>query len=275
MPSQNQSSAAFLKEIKSIMIDIDGTLLKGENALPGMVEFFNFLQEQQIHFQVATNNATQTRIAYQKLLSTLGAPLSVENVLTCATVTALYLQEKYPGGSVYMIGQSGLKKALQDAGMHIIRAMNGKVAAVVVGGDYRLTYDKLKYASLHIQQGAEFIGTNPDLLYPTPEGLVPECGMTLVALETATNVKPIIMGKPHRPLFELGMKKMGASPQTTAMLGDRLETDIQGGQRAGMRTILVETGVDQRSAIAAKGITPDLVVANLPELLALWKAGLN
>ena len=270
MSQAAQPSAAFLKDIRAILIDIDGTLLCGHLALPGLVELFDFMHAHQIRFQVASNNATQTLAAYQQKFSSFSARLDIENILTCSTVTAMYLQGKYPGGSVYMIGQSGLDEALTQAGIQIISGMNAKVDAVVVGGDYSLTYEKLKYASLHIQQGAEFIGTNPDLLYPTDEGLVPECGMTLVVLETATLVKPIIMGKPNHFMFELGMQRMGTAPNHTAILGDRLETDIQGGKNVGMRSILVETGVDQRDAIGTKGIQPDLVVKDLPELISIW-----
>ena len=268
-------SAAFLKDTRALLIDIDGTLLRGHLALPGLVEFFDFMHTHQITFQVASNNATKTLSAYQQKISSFGAQLTLDNILTSSTVTALYLQNKYPGGKVYMIGQSGLEEALTQAGIQIISEMEGKVDAVVVGGDYSLTYDKLKYASLHIQQGAEFIGTNPDLVYPTDEGLVPECGMTLVALETATLVKPIIMGKPNRFMFELGMHKMGVQPYKTAMLGDRLETDIQGGLHAGMKTILVETGVDNQASVITKGIQPDLVVQDLPELVNIWKEQLR
>ena len=275
MRSPKAQAASFLKDIRAMMIDIDGTLLRGNLALPGLVEFFDFLNQHGIQFQVASNNATKTLSAYHQKISAFGAQLSLENVLTCSTVTALYLQEKYPGGKVFMIGQSGLEEALTQAGMQIISGLSGEVDAVVVGGDYSLTYEKLKYASLHIQRGAEFIGTNPDLLYPTDEGLVPECGMTLVALETATQIKPVIMGKPNRFMFDLGMKKMGVQPHETVMLGDRLETDIQGGQIAGMKTILVETGVDNQSSIVNKGIQPDLVVQDLPELVEIWKEQLG
>lgn len=263
-------SASFLKDIRAMMIDIDGTLIRGDQALPGMVEFFEFMNHNRIKFQVASNNATKTIETYQKKIASFGADLTVENVLTCSTVTALYLQEKYPAGKVYMIGQAGLNEALTNAGIEIVDDFHGKVDAVVVGGDYELTYNKLKYASLYIQQGALFIGTNPDLLYPTDEGLVPECGMTLVALETATEVKPLIMGKPNHFMFELGMKKMSVQPKETAMLGDRLETDIEGGKIAGMKTILIETGVDNRESTITKGIIPDLVVSNLQELVDLW-----
>lgn len=270
MSSSEHYSPEFLRDIHAIMIDIDGTLMRGNLALPGLVEFFNFLIAHNIRFQVASNNATKTLSAYQQKINAFGANLSMDNILTCSTVTALYLQNKYPGGKVYMIGQSGLEEALTQVGIQIIDGMNGKADAVVVGGDYSLTYEKLKYASLHIQQGAEFIGTNPDLLYPTDEGLVPECGMTLVALETATQVKPVIMGKPNASMFEQGMKKMGVQPNETAMLGDRLETDIQGGKNAGMKTILVETGVDNQETVISKGIQPDLVVEDLFELISLW-----
>ena len=275
MRSPKAQSASFLKDIRAIMIDIDGTILRGNLALPGLVDFFNFLNEHDIQFQVTSNNATKTLSAYQQKISAFGVNLSINNILTCSTVTALYVQEKYPGGKAYMIGQSGLEEALTQAGIQIISGMNGKADAVVVGGDYSLTYEKLKYASLHIQRRAEFIGTNPDLLYPTDEGLVPECGMTLVALQTATQVKPVIMGKPNHFMFDLGMKKMGVQPIETAMLGDRLETDIQGGKNAGMKTILVETGVDNQASVVTKGIQPDLVVRNLPELVAIWKEQLG
>ena len=271
MQSAEAHGASFLINMRAMMIDFDGTLLWGNLALPGLVEFFDFLNQQGIQFQVASNNATKTLSAYHQKISAFGVKLTLENVLTCSTVTALYLQEKYPNGKVYMIGQAGLEEALTQAGMQIISGFDSKVDAVVVGGDYSLTYEKLKYASLHIQRGAEFIGTNPDLLYPTDEGLVPECGMTLVALETATQVKPVIMGKPNRFMFDLGMKKMGVQPHETAMLGDRLETDIQGGQNAGMKTILVETGVDNQASIVTKSIQPDLVVRDLPELITIWK----
>lgn len=275
MQSAEDQSASFLREIRAMMIDIDGTLLRGNLALPGLVEFFDFMNQHGIQFQVASNNATKTLSAYHQKISAFGAKLSLENILTCSTVTAMYLQEKYPDGKVYMIGQAGLEEALIQAGIQIITGLAGKVDAVVVGGDYSLTYEKLKYASLHIQRGAEFIGTNPDLLYPTDEGLVPECGMTLVALETATQVKPVIMGKPNRFMFDLGMKKMGVQPHETAMLGDRLETDIQGGQNVGMKTILVETGVDNQASIIDKSIQPDLVVRDLPELITIWKEQLG
>ena len=270
MSSIGHPSVEFLKDTKALMIDIDGTLLRGNDALPGLVDFFQFLNSRQITFQIASNNATKTLESYHQKISAFGADLSIDNILTCSTVTAIYLQEKYPAGKVYIIGQSGLQQALTQAGIRIVDKMDEAVDAVVVGGDYSLTYEKLKYACLHLQQGAEFIGTNPDLLYPTDEGLVPECGMTLVMLETATNLKPVIMGKPNHYMFELGMKKMGVKPHETAMLGDRLETDILGGQKAGMKTILVETGVDHAESVISKGIQPDLIVNNLNELVNCW-----
>ncbi len=145
MRSSDYKSSEFLKDIHALMIDIDGTLLRGNLALPGLVEFFDFLNAHDIQFQVASNNATKTLAAYQQKINAFGVNLSIDNILTCSTVTALYLQEKYPGGKVYMIGQSGLEEALTQAGIQIISGMNGKADAVVVGGDYSLTYEKLKY----------------------------------------------------------------------------------------------------------------------------------
>jgi 4-nitrophenyl phosphatase len=133
-----------------------------------------------------------------------------------------------------------------------------------------LTYTKLKHAALHIQQGARFIGSNPDVVYPTEEGLVPEAGTILAALQAATGVAPLIMGKPERFLFEIAAAKLGSQPAQTVMLGDRLDTDILGGQRAGLKTILMTTGVDAEAAIPAKGIRPDAVFGSLEALVAAW-----
>jgi 4-nitrophenyl phosphatase len=134
-----------------------------------------------------------------------------------------------------------------------------------------LTYDKLKYAALQLQRGARFVGTNPDLLCPTEEGLVPEAGATLAALEAATEISPVVIGKPERYLFDQAVAMLGSERAAIAVLGDRLETDILGGQRAGLKTVLVTSGVDDERAIVQKGIEPDLVVSGLDMLVELWE----
>lgn len=258
--------------IRAMLIDIDGTLTRGHEMLPGMLEFFRFLRSRQINFMVASNNSSKAPATYYRLLHEMGADIEAHNVMTCSDVTAWYLKENFPPGCrVYVIGQEGVLNAVRDAGCEILPDGRGSADAVVVGGDDTLTYEKLKNAVLHIQRGAAFIGTNPDILYPTPEGLVPECGTTLAALQAATGVSPVVMGKPHHYLYDMAMQRMGARADETAMLGDRLETDIQGAIDAGLKSILVCTGVDNAATVPVKGITPDLIVDDLPHLIKYWE----
>lgn len=262
------------QHIHALVSDMDGVLLRGSEPLPGVAELFNFLHQRRIPFIIATNNSTKTPAQYRQKLANLGATVvREENILTSALVTAAYLQREFrPGTAVYVIGQPSLTAAIQAAGFSLLADARQKAEAVVVGGDSDLTYTKLKDAVLHLQQGAHFIGTNPDLLYPTEEGLVPEAGTTLAALQAATGIAPLIMGKPERFLFETAVARLGSLPGETVMLGDRLDTDILGGQRAGLKTVLMTTGVDDETSISRKGIQPDAVFAGLVELVEAWSA---
>ncbi len=262
----------FLKSIRALLIDIDGTLLSSDKPLPGMVEFFNFLNQHSINYLILSNNSTKTPYAYYQKIISLGGEIQPGNILTSAGVTVQIMKEKYTGKIVYLIGEDGIREALEIEGYHIIKNINKKADFVVVGGDHYLTYEKLKYASLHLQAGAQFIGTNPDVLVPSEEGLIPECGVIIAALEAASGRKAIVIGKPNPLMFQSALKQLGKKVSETAMIGDRLETDIFGGIKIGLNTILVETGVDTREAVIKKGITPDLIVKNLFELISIWSA---
>ncbi len=141
---------------------------------------------------------------------------------------------------------------------------------MVAGAHFALTYDNLKYGTLLIRGGARFIGTNGDLTFPSEEGLIPGAGSILAALEAATGVKPTIIGKPERMMFDIAVEKMKVRYEQTAMIGDRLDTDILGGQRAGLKTVLVTTGVDSQNAIRQKGIYPDAVFSGLDQFVETW-----
>lgn len=257
------------------MIDIDGTLLAGSTPLPAMNSFLSFLQSNGIPFLILTNNSTLSPQAYIQKMREHGVILGEKNILTCSTVAANYMHSNLDGHAVYVIGESGLEEALLAEGYHLISDVSKPVDFVVVGGDHYLTYDKLKYGCLHLQTGAHFIGTNPDVVSPSEEGLIPECGTNIAALEAASGRKATVIGKPNPLMFLRGLEVLGSQPSETIMLGDRLETDIIGGQQAGLKTILIETGVDKQESITDKGITPDLVVKNLAVLLDLWKNAIS
>jgi 4-nitrophenyl phosphatase len=260
-----------LAAIRALAIDIDGTLLRGEQSLPGGADLFDFLRRRAIDFLVVSNNTTKTPARYQKKLAAAGIGIAVENILTAGTATAAWLRQTLPPGApLYVIGEAALWQVLTEAGFSLVDDAAQPVAAVIVGGDSNLTYNKLKHAVLLLQRGAQFIGANPDLLIPAEEGLIPEAGTTLAALHAATGVTPIVIGKPERPLFAMALAQLGHPANQTAMLGDRAETDILGAQRAGLKTILVTTGVDTADSARAKGIEPDAVVGGLAELVDLW-----
>lgn len=261
------------RDIRALITDLDGVLLRGNEPLPGMVALFDFLRQRGIPFIIATNNSTKTPAQYSQKFVRFGAAVVQEkNILTSSLVTADYLRLQFaPGATVYVVGQPSLHEAVRSAGFSLVEDASQPAAAVVVGGDPDLTYDKLKYAALHIQRGAVFIGTNPDVLYPTEEGLAPEAGAILAAVQAATGVSPLIMGKPERFLFETALARLGSQPRHTIMLGDRLETDILGGQQAGLKTALLTTGVDTVESIQSKKIQPDAVFAGLDELVKAWQ----
>jgi len=169
---------------------------------------------------------------------------------------------------VYAVGQDGLKQALLDHGLCL---SDGSQADFVVGGwDHGLNYQKLSDATLLIRAGAKFVGCNPDRTLPSERGLLPGTGATLAYLQAATDVEPLIIGKPEPTMLYAALAAMGADPAHTAALGDRLETDILGGQNAGLRTILVLTGISDQAALAASPIQPDWVVESIQELTGIW-----
>jgi 4-nitrophenyl phosphatase len=260
-----------LQDIQALIIDIDGTLWRGKRPMLGLVSFFDFLQRRAISFIIVTNNSVETPAQVQQKLAGFGVAIQMDNILTCALATADYLRREKDGATVYVIGEPGLHQVMRQAGFTIISDAGQPADAVVVGGDTALTYDKLRNAVLLIQRGACFVGTNPDLLVPTEEGLVPEAGTTLAAIQAATGVSPTVVGKPERMLFEMAVKKMDSHPGQTAILGDRLDTDILGGQRAGLKTILLTTGVDNKQTILEKEINPDAVFNGLEELTEVWR----
>lgn len=265
-----------LTSIKALAIDMDGVLWRGNTALPGLNKFFDFLTQEEIPYILATNNASKTPEEYQKKLAGFGVQIERETVLTSSLATAAYLKNEFSdGGRVYVVGQAGLIEAMREAGFEVMPDHSQPVVAVVAGIDFTLTYDKLRHAALCINRGARFVASNGDLTFPSEEGNVPGAGSILAAIQAATGVKPVVIGKPEPLMFEIAVQKMSNDPAHTAMLGDRLETDIAGGQRAGLKTILVTTGVDNAASIPIKGYRPDVIFSGIDELTDVWRRQLD
>jgi 4-nitrophenyl phosphatase len=262
-----------LRTLEHLIIDVDGVLYRGTEAIPGTGAFLDFLRERGIGFVLATNNATRTPEQYADKLSGMGVMVAPGEILNSAQATASYLASIAPRGTrVFVVGEIGLVTALRDEGFELVE---DRAEYVVAGMDFTISYDRLADATLQIRAGAQFIGTNPDRTFPSERGIVPGAGSLLAFLETATDVKPKVIGKPGTIMMEQALARMNARAETTAMLGDRLETDILAGQRAGLRTILVLSGVTDWDLLEEASIQPDLVFDDVAQLHTVWWAALD
>jgi HAD superfamily hydrolase (TIGR01457 family) len=257
---------ASLSDIRSMIIDLDGVLWRGKTPLPGVPEFFMLLDRLGIRWLLASNNSTARPEAVLRRLADLGVQADEGQVLTSALATARYLRRTMPDARrVLVIGEDGIRHALEAAGFSLTDEA-AQAEAVVVGLDRSVTYNRLAEATLAIRNGASFIGTNPDRTFPTERGLVPGNGALLAILETASDVQPIVVGKPEPIYFQLALEMVAGHPETTLVLGDRLDTDILGGQSAGLLTCLVLTGVTDQPALEQSELRPNWVFPGLIDL---------
>jgi 4-nitrophenyl phosphatase len=268
--SRSQNADCDLESaISNLIIDMDGVLWRGETPMPGLKDFFAFLRERCINFILATNNASRRPDQYVEKLARFGVDVPQRAILTAAQATAAYLASVAPPRApVHFIGADGLRDALTERGFELV---NDGARYVVVGWTKELTWEMLAQATIQIRAGAEFIGTNPDVTFPSERGLVPGNGSTLAAIQAATNTPPRIIGKPEPWLYQEAMRRMDAQASATAVIGDRLDTDIAGGLRASIRTILLFSGITTPEELTHSPIAPDMTFANITELTEAWK----
>ena len=254
-------------QIKALVLDMDGVLWRANKPVGHLAAVFARIGELKLKVICATNNATSTPEQFAEKLAGMGVQLAPEFILNSALAAAHYLKKQHPqGGPVYLVGEVGLQQAMQALGFW---QAEKDVLAVVAGMDRQFSYTKLAAATRLIRNGAPFIGTNPDKTFPTPDGLVPGAGSILAAIEAATGVTPTNIGKPSPYLYQVALERMGTDRLETLAVGDRLETDVLGGQRAGMRTALVLSGVSTQHDLVGWPTPPDLVAADLAELLGM------
>ena len=254
-----------LSELKALLLDMDGVLWRGSESIGSLPAIFAKIQSRGLQMAFVTNNATRTVQQYLEAFHGFGVQVAAEQVHTSAKVTAQMLKDQHPGGGkVSIVGERGLQEALQDQGFEIA---DEDCLAVVVGLDRNLTYDKLKRATQLIRGGAAFIGTNPDRTLPSPSGEVPGAGSILAALEAATDMRATVIGKPERALLDSALKQLGVHARQALMVGDRVETDVAAGQKAGCRTALVLSGVTSEAAARAWNPAPNFIEKDLDTLL--------
>ncbi len=264
--------------IHALIIDMDGVLWHGDQAIAGLKEFFQVLREQQIPFILATNNASHTNEQYIKKLAAMGVAVEAREILTSGMATALYLaQHKDPANTrVFVLGEDGAIQPILEQGFTLTdlyqlstEATPGQGADIVVcGKDESINWDKLSTATLNLRAGAEFIATNGDTTLPTELGLIQGNGAILAALHAATGCTPKVIGKPEPIIYQQALALLGSSAENTIAIGDRLDTDILGAVRTGMRSLMVLTGASTREDIALIDYAPTWIMDDLKAVTA-------
>ncbi|HER1482726.1 TPA: TIGR01457 family HAD-type hydrolase [Streptococcus pyogenes] len=248
---------------KGYLIDLDGTIYQGKNRIPAGERFIKRLQERGIPYLLVTNNTTRTPEMVQSMLANqFHIETSIETIYTATMATVDYMNDMNRGKTAYVIGETGLKSAIAAAG-YVEELENP--AYVVVGLDSQVTYEMLAIATLTIQKGALFIGTNPDLNIPTERGLMPGAGALNALLEAATRVKPVFIGKPNAIIMNKSLEVLGIQRSEAVMVGDNYLTDIMAGIQNDIATILVTTGFTRPEEVPTLPIQPDHVLSSLDE----------
>lgn len=260
-----------LSEIKSLILDIDGILYEGDQAVPGAVELIEDLNKHNTPYVLLSNNTTNTIEKHIEKLASLGMQVPRESIITAARVAAqLIAREAPPGTRCFVIGEAGLMQALQQAGLAATQSDESDLRYVVIGMDRQLTYEKLKIAARAIYNGAVFISTNPDPLYMDHDGIIPASGAIQAALETATGVPARMTGKPEPPGFLFALNQLGCSPDETGMLGDQTEIDILGAARVGINTFLILSSLTRLPANKSSQIAADRTFENTLDFYQHW-----
>ncbi len=258
-----------LELFDGFIFDMDGVLYIQNEPIESALSFANVVKTSGKQRLFLTNNSKFTRDEYRDKLTRMGVTgVEESEILTSAFVAVLYLHRNRDirGRTAFALGGRGLRAELEDAGIRVLEGDAGREADfVLVGWDTDLTFERLKNAVLAVNAGADFIATNDDATFPAPDGLWPGAGAIVAAVERATGQKPLIVGKPHRCMMDAALERLGGQPDRILMIGDRLETDILGGRRAGMRTALVLTGVSKREDLDGSELQPDYVLESLEE----------
>jgi glycerol 3-phosphatase-2 len=254
-------------QFDGFLVDLDGVVWVGREPLPGSGEALRRLLESGKRLVFVTNNPGRRPETYAERLRKMGVEVGPEQIVTAGMVAAKLAGEAAPGQRAFVIGASALKELAAAAGLRLLEGEEGREADVVIVAGHRgFDYGELLTAKRALDRGAALVATSRDPTMPMPGGEVPGTGAVLAAVETASGRRAEIAGKPERHLFEMAVEAIGGNGRV-AMVGDRVSSDIEGGRRAGLETILVLSGTTSRSQAEAADPRPDHVLDGLPGLL--------
>jgi NagD protein len=244
-------------------MDMDGVLVHEERAIPGADRFLSRLRELEAPFLVLTNNSIYTRRDLSARLRTSGLTVPEDAIWTSALATARFLEDQRPGGTAFVVGESGLTTALHQAGYTLTER---EPDYVVLGETRAYSLERITLAIRLIDRGARFIATNPDPTGPSPDGPTPATGSVAALISRATGVEPYFVGKPNPLMMRSALNAIDAHSETTAMIGDRMDTDVVSGLEAGLETILVLTGISTRESAERFPYRPARIVESVGQL---------
>jgi HAD superfamily hydrolase (TIGR01457 family) len=253
-----------LEKIETYLLDLDGTFYLGSNLYPWSLPFVETMRRLGKRFVFVTNNSSQNGKYYLEKIRKMGVDITEDQIFTSGQATIFYLKKYNYPKKLYLVGTPALEEEFKEAGFILT---DEDPETVVLGFDMTLTYEKLRTACDLIRSGVPFIATHPDFNCPTPEGPIPDCGAMIALITASTGVKPKIIGKPYPEMIEALQAKYGLeNPDTIAMVGDRLYTDLAMAKAAGIVGILVLSGETQREDLEDSEVQPDLVLENLGEI---------
>ncbi|MFJ2261859.1 HAD-IIA family hydrolase [Streptomyces sp. NPDC087844] len=252
------------KPIESWLTDMDGVLIHEGVPIPGADAFIRKLRDSGKPFLVLTNNSIYTARDLHARLRRMGLDVPVENIWTSALATAQFLEDQRPEGSAYVIGEAGLTTALHDIGYVLT---DHDPDYVVLGETRTYSFEAMTKAVRLINDGARFIATNPDETGPSAEGALPATGAVAALITKATGKQPYFAGKPNPLMMRTGLNTIGAHSETSAMIGDRMDTDVLAGLEAGMETFLVLTGLTTKAEIEKYPYRPSTIVDSIADLV--------
>ena len=261
----------ILSEIDLFLLDMDGTLYLGDRLFDCTLPFLNAVRQAGKRYLFMTNNSSHSVADYVKKLEHLGIPAKEEDFVTSSQATVRYLKEHYPEARLYVCGTKSLQKELSDAGFTVTTDLE-KTDCIVMGFDTELTFGKLRDVSYLLStRDLPYIATNPDYVCPTEFGSVPDCGSVCDMIFNTTGKRPFVIGKPQPFLPRYAMEKYGVPKNRTAVIGDRIYTDIASGIAAGCVSILVMSGETDETILAKSEQKPDLILKDCGEILEYLK----
>lgn len=258
----------MLPAFTTYLIDLDGVVYRGETLVEGAQAFIAWLHATNKKYLFPTNNSFASETQVLEKLARLGIHTDASHVLGAAQAAVQNIARRFPGASVYVVGEQPLIELVQAHELRVVDQDTHKADLVLVGLDRTFNYQKLTNAILTIKAGATFITINRDPLLPVAGGYQAGCGTMAAAIEAGCGVTPEVIGKPQPGLLQEAMRLLGSTPEETVMIGDTLPVDIVAGKAAGTHTLLVLSGNDSRASLARSSIQPDYVYTNLAAVLA-------